>query len=696
MRGVRGTLLLAALLCAGTGHGATQDNNVEWAGLFHDSTELFVSPLEPRAGQSVKLTFRTLKNDCTGVRVRVWDTAGGGSERWTAMSRTSSDAWFDYWTATIATGSSALWYRFEVTDGADTDYYNAQGGAQDDWPPASSKDFQIRPGFKTPAWVKDAVFYQIFPDRFYDGDPTNNVREREYSYGVNTQTGEDAWVYTHADWSARPDNSSPAHMTYEYTTDFYGGDLQGITAKLDYLTDLGVNALYLNPVFLSPSNHKYDTQDFLEVDPHFGGNAALHALMAAAHARGIRVILDGVFNHTSDWHRWMDRKGVYPTLGAFESQASPWLDRYTFTSWPLHYCSWWGFSSLPKINYAAPGVRDWLYGAGEDGELPIASKWIVEAGVDGWRLDVPNDAGPYCEHDDHSIWKGFRQAVKSANPEAFITGEIWTDAASWLQGDEFDSVMNYNGFADPVSLWINGQNTAGEKTPADLGIASFDVDRLDSWLRGTRYDYPAPATQTMLNLLDSHDTPRFLRRTNGLLKTDPAFFDERREDVWRLYLAVIFQMTYVGAPSVYYGDEIGLSGASDPDCRRTFDWSQGNWNTKLRDLYKRMIAIRHRHSALRTGAFLTLHTHNQNGTYAFGRFDASSKVAVVLNNSASAKTLDVPVWLMGVPDGAVMTDELAGTSVAVSGGVARVAGLDGHWGAVLTLSTQATGSVATR
>ncbi|MBI2571359.1 MAG: alpha amylase N-terminal ig-like domain-containing protein [Candidatus Schekmanbacteria bacterium] len=773
-------------------HAAAADNNVEWDGLFSDQSANFMTPTEPSASDNITVRLRAFRNDLTAAAVRYWD----GAERFVSMTKTSTDTVYDYYSGVIPAHSETIWYRFRITDGSKSAWYNPLGPSDAE---PSSRDFQIIPGLSTPDWLKNGVIYQIFVDRFFDGDSGNNVGANEYSLGVHwdgDHQGDPARAYTHSSWSHQPDNAlkhlanagtdpgAPqdeglGRMTYAANVDFFGGDLAGVAAKLDYLQDLGVTVLYLNPIFASPSNHKYDTMDFRIVDPHFGGNAALHDLIDAAHGRGMKVVIDGVFNHTGHWHRWLNRRdgdealatgdyAPYAEDGAFQavetgqfsvssdgvaaSTVNAAVDRYTFRDMETYtaacqsplpkngvieadeYFSWWGFSSLPKINYDADSngdgmeeLRYWLYGGpngiGNLGESasgtviagsiaeevgttkPIARLWIEDFGVDGWRLDVPNDAGGrsagYPTSNDHAIWKGFRKAVRNARLDTYIFGELWTesDVAPYLDnGDEFDAVMNYHGFADPVSLWVNGQNTAAEKTTTDLGQADImTVDQLDSWLSGTRASFAGPIVYAMDNLLDSHDSPRFLRRTKAhkILKgwkegscgfySNPDFYDGSGEDVWKLKLALFLQMSYVGAPSLFYGDEVGLSGADDPSCRQPFNWNYGqqSWRVELRDLVKKLIAARKQYSALRTGSMMTLYRHNDNQIYAFGRWDSGARITVVLNNSSYAQDVSVPVWKLAIPDGNnVLEDALTGARLTVASGHATVH-VDGHFGALL-------------
>lgn len=419
---------------------------------------------------------------------------------------------------------------------------------------------------RVPAWVRDAVFYQIFPERFANGDPSNDP------------PGTEAWGGT-----PTPRN-------------FFGGDLRGIIQRLDYLSALGVNALYLNPIFTSPSNHKYQTSDYMTVDPHFGDAAVFREFIAACHARGIRVILDGVFNHTGVQFFAFDdvkRNGA----------ASPYRNWYTFHGFPVgppsrpNYECWWGYGHLPKLATQEPAVRAYLF--------DVTRHWLAE-GIDGWRLDVPNEI-------PHDFWIAWRTLVKSLNPEAYIVGEIWQDGSPWLQGDQFDAVMNYR-FRDACLQFFAHD--------------SISVTRFDSLLERQRMDYPAAVNGVLQNLLGSHDTERFLTLCDG--------------DTAALTLAWLFQMTYPGAPMIYYGDEIGMVGGRDPGCRGTMVWDPAGQDTTLLARMKSLVALRNREAVLRHGSYQRILADDRKTTLVFSRNTAETNALVFLNRSAHTRTIGVP------------------------------------------------------
>ncbi|RPI29629.1 MAG: glycoside hydrolase family 13 protein, partial [Chloroflexota bacterium] len=389
--------------------------------------------------------------------------------------------------------------------------------------------------FTTPAWVKDAIFYQIFPDRF-----AKSAR------------------------LAKPANIEPWN-TPPSVYGFKGGDLAGIVEHLDYLLDLGVTALYLNPIFQSASNHRYHTHDYFRVDPILGGDQAFDELVKAAHRRGMRIVLDGVFNHAS--------RGFYQFNTILElGKDSPYLDWFHVKKFPLsayqgtpNYGCWMDLPALPKFNTSNPQVREFIF--------EIAHYWL-QRGADGWRLDVP------FEIDDDSFWKEFRHVVKSVYPEAYLVGEVPWEAQRWLQGDQFDGVMNYQfaqaclGFfaADTIDRQVE-KGLMGLRATPILDAPAF-AHRMEELLK----IYPHEAVLAQMNLLDSHDMPRFLSLAG--------------RDKSALRLATLFQMTYPGAPSIYYGDEIGMEGGrEDCDKRRPFPWDRKEWDTELRDYVKKCIEL---------------------------------------------------------------------------------------------------------
>ena len=471
---------------------------------------------------------------------------------------------------------------------------------------------------QTPDWVKDAIFYQIFPDRFAS------------SLRVEKPSNIELW------------NTPPT------PTSFKGGDLLGVVEHLDYLEELGINAIYLNPVFQSASNHRYHTHDYYQVDPLLGGNAALRELIDAAHTRGIRIVLDGVFNHAS--------RGFFQFNHILECGASsPYLDWFTIKGFPVNayeedtkpnYGAWLDLKALPEFNTANPQVREYIF--------RIAEYW-VEFGIDGWRLDVP------FEIDDDSFWQEFRRRVKAANPEAYIVGELWGDSQRWLSGDQFDAQMNYHHQRACIAFF-------GARTLADLypgggfdPLQPIDAEGFAAAIDRMHGLYDWNVTSVQMNLLDSHDTARYLTMVG--------------DDKSALKLATLFGMTMPGAPTVYYGDEIGLSGGYEPASRNSMPWDESGWDHNTLGFMKEAIELRHAYAALRRGRYETLYAQGEQ--FAFLRALADQRIVTAFNTSLDAAKLNFRApdearsaqTLFGSPDRVTLADGALNLTIPARAGV---------------------------
>lgn len=436
----------------------------------------------------------------------------------------------------------------------------------------------------TPEWTKHAVFYQIFPDRFARSPRMIHPRGLAFK-----------------PWGAPPEEQG-----------YQGGDLHGVTDKLDYLQALGVTAIYLNPIFASASNHRYHTFDYYQVDPLLGGKNALRELLDVAHRRKIRVVLDGVFNHASRgfwaFHHILENGGNSPYINWFTVYDWPLRPYNADATQPINYKAWWNLPALPSFNTDDPGVRDYI--------LNVARYW-VEFGVDGWRLDVP------YEIDDDSFWQEFRRVVKGANPEAYICGEIWWNAQRWLQGDQFDAVMNYF-FMDAALSFFGAKTLRPDYKREHLKLEPLDAPAFAARVDAMHSMYDWEVNHAQLNLLDSHDTARALWIMG--------------DDVSALRLCALFQMTMPGAPCVYYGDEIGLSAGDDPACRGAFPWQdETTWNQELLAAYRQATAMRHRYPVLRTGAFAPLYA--QGSVYGFSRKSGAQEAIALFNTDTTAASV---------------------------------------------------------
>jgi alpha-glucosidase len=477
--------------------------------------------------------------------------------------------------------------------------------------PERSHHFRLVPSYEPATWVKAQVFYQIFPERFYDGDPSNNVRNGEYLYEGKPVVARS--------WGELPQGGQGAR-------EFFGGDLEGIRQKLDYLQDLGVTALYLNPVFTSPSSHKYDTVDFCSVDPHFGGNEALARLCEALRERGMRLVLDAVINHTSERHLWFDRYGEFGTQGAYRAKDAPTRRYYTFADEddPESYHGWYGVKTLPVLDYSNPALRRAIYEADD----AVLRRWLRPPyAIDGWRFDVIHMLGEGAGARNNAEYvRHFRRTLREENPQAYVMGEHFFEATSWLQGDQEDGAMNYYGFTLPMRAFLTGLDFRRHPISVDAEDLGYLLDR-------ARAKLPFEIQLSQYNLLDSHDSPRFLTLLGG--------------DAALIRLAVVALFSYVGVPSIYYGDEIGVEGGEDPDCRRPFPWDEASWNHDLRGLYKRLARLRLERKVLQEGAYLQLHAEAD--VFAFARVLSDDVVITVLNRG-EARALELPVWKVGWGD----------------------------------------------
>lgn len=581
------------------------------------------------------------------------------------MSHVDTKGRFDYYAINLALGTKMIKYHFR-TVGQYRLYYNVFGASEhfsEEW------EFEFTPGFKTPDWAKGAVMYQIMVDRFNNGDKSNDVMTNEYAYIGRGVAKVENWM------------EPPA---VDGTRQFYGGDLQGVIDKLEYLEKLGVEVIYFNPIFVSPSNHKYDTQDYDYIDPHFGkivndngklledgdnnnehaqrykvrttdlanleaSNKLFVELVEKAHAHGIKIIIDGVFNHCGSFNKWMDKEKFYTKnknykSGAYISKDSPYNLYFKFLEdrWPDNnsFEGWWGFDTLPKLNYeGSKELCDYI--------IEVGKKWVSPPyNVDGWRLDVAADLG-HSQEFNHEFWKKFRKAVKEANPEAIILAEHYGDANSWLQGDQWDTIMNYDGFMDPVTWFLTGVDKHSDNSnPGMRGDAG-------TFKLTMQYQMSRMQNQSLLvamNELSNHDHSRFLTRTNRMVgRVGTAGTAAASQDIDEAIFkqGVVMQMTLPGAPTLYYGDEAGVCGWTDPDNRRTYPW--GYENFEILEFYRETIAIHRQHKVFKTGSYKPL--VEQRDLLCYGRFDMDNAAFVAINTSDTDKTVSIPTWTLGVEDG---------------------------------------------
>ena len=558
--------------------------------------------------KTLHLRLRTKRDDVAAVQLIYGDpymwANGAWQYRKRMMKKVASDTWFDYWQAAVQPPYRRLRYGFEITDaaGARTVYTERGFFAE---APNHTNDYFCFPFlhgvdvFAPPEWVKDTVWYQIFPERFANGDPANDPE------GV-------------LPWGSAP--PSP--------TNWFGGDLQGIIDHLDYLEALGVNGIYLTPIFQASSNHKYDTMDYFRIDRHFGDAETLRRLVAACHDRGIRVMLDAVFNHCGfAFPPFQDvlKKGERSKfkdwfhLRAFPVETDP-PNYETFAFTPL----------MPKLNTENPEVQNYL--------LDVAAYWIRECDIDGWRLDVANEV-------DHAFWRAFRRHVKALKPDLYILGEVWHDAMPWLEGDQFDAVMNYRFTAAALDF---------------IASRKRDARAFQNEVVHLLYSYPQTVTHVWFNLLGSHDTERILTACGG-----------RVADV-KLLFALL--MTFPGTPCIYYGDEIGMEGGNDPGCRACMKWAESEQNPELKETVQRLIRLRKTHDVLRNGGELSFIESGCPDVAAFGRTSEACAALVFINRGGEAAEVALPEWARGKRAVDLWTDTsfTAGETCRVPGGSFKI------------------------
>ncbi|MFX3634364.1 MAG: alpha-glycosidase [Candidatus Pristimantibacillus sp.] len=489
------------------------------------------------------------------------------------MDKIAVDPLFDYWEAVIRPEQKRFSYGFRVHSNEET-LWLVEDGIYGDQPSPPAGYYEVPfiheiDLFAVPEWTKNAIFYQIMPDRFANGDPSNDPQ-------------------TIQAWGDKPSGDS-----------HFGGDLQGIIENLDHLIDLGVNAVYLTPIFTAPSNHKYDTVDYKQVDPQFGDTELLKNFVKACHEREIRVVLDAVFNHTSE---------QFPPFQDVlkHGEDSKYKDWFHLNGFPVevkdgtpNYAAFGFYGNMPKLNTANPEVKQYL--------LDIAVYWIKEADIDGWRLDVANEV-------DHHFWVDFRNAVKAEKQDAFIIGEVWGNALNWLHGNEFDSSMNY-----PFTNRILDFFSSSERKGSDF------AEQIHQLLMR----YPQHTNEAQFNLLSSHDIPRVATRMG--------------DNKQRLKQAVVFMLTSMGIPCIYYGDEVGIDGDGDPDCRKCMEWDRDKQDRELYDFYKLLIALRKEHSVLRDGRFRFLYADNDKGTMIYERRNGIEHITVWMNNTEDTVMLSHPM-----------------------------------------------------
>jgi len=570
---------------------------VNWMdSVFSDGSIRFVSNPLPKLNEKISIAIRMLK-DSPVEKAYIRYTLNG-EERVVELEEKDIKGNFIYYWTRIKIEEPVLKYHFILCTRDNVYYYNQMGLFEhfitEDY------DFKLIADFEKPSWVDDAIFYQIFVDRFYNGNTENDVKDGEYTYrGFSSKK---------MNWQDKPGK-------YEIygNLDFFGGDLEGIAQKIDYLKELGVNALYLNPIFEAPSNHKYDCADYFNVDKHFGGNRALEQLNKKLHEEDMKIILDISINHTGDTHHWFKEK----------------RDFYYFYD-DENYEAWCGVKSLPVLKYENSEVRNAIY----KDEKSVLKYWLKEPYcIDGWRFDV----GHYTAKVKGStiyreIWREIRRELKTLNKDAYLIAEHWTDAEEYLQGDMWDSIMNYFGFFRPVRKYL-GENdlfTSWKiKNPMKTknGI-NFSKEVMQHFAR-----LPYIIQGMQFNLLSSHDVHRF--------HNSPTISRKN------ILTGIVMLLTFIGIPCIYYGDEIGLEGdlGDLSNCRYPFNWDEKKWDKEIYATYKRLIALRRKEKVLINGSFKILTADDSSISYA--RFNEDEAIIFINSQDKEERTIYIPLLTIG-------------------------------------------------
>lgn len=581
-------------------------------------SEDFLNPSNPRIGSAIIIKLKVSKdNPIEHIFLRI---APNGEEINHEMKKSNEDDFFVWYQVSITIITKITLYRFSIITPEQIYWLNSKLKLLKTTP-SDTYDFKLLADFEDPAWIKDSIFYQIFPDRFLDGDPSNNVKTGEYSWYGNQSVAR-KW-----------DDYEKKQGDYP-SLEFYGGDLEGIRQKIPYLKELGINSIYLNPIFHAPSNHKYDIMDYKTIDKHFGSNEEFARLVEELHTNGIKIILDAILNHTGEGHVWFNKLNVFKEQnGAYNKPNSPYHDFYTFNEWPEDYVSWLGHKSLPKLNYKSEKLREEVY----KNDDSVIKYWLTKPyNIDGWRIDVANMLARQDETQLHlNVWEELRIEMKKCKPDAYLMGETFFDPAILLDGTKLDAVMNYQGFTFPLVKWLTKKEIfyikVNNKIERKIYPVNYTAKDMKKQLVNFRAILPYQIQLLNFNLLSSHDVPRFLTRLEGNIS---------------LYkIAIIFLFTYIGVPSIYYGDEIGMQGSFDPDNRKPMIWKQEKWNMELVNFYKSMIALRKSKEELKKGLIKEIFCRDE--IFSYSRILKNKRTLIILNNSAVEQKISVPVWKIG-------------------------------------------------
>lgn len=600
--------------------------NLDWKdSIYSDGSVNYISRANPQLGETVIIKLRAFSD--SPIKKVVLRYMINGVDFYTVMEAEEITDVFTYYKCDLKISQSVINYHFLIGTAQDTYYYNQLEVTN--YPPAEEFDFRIIAGYESPEWVKKSVFYQIFPDRFHNGNPDNDVRDNEYFFEGHP-TIKKSWGEKTAEYSEA------------FCLDFYGGDLEGIKEKIPYLKDLGVDALYINPVFYAATHHKYDCMDYFNVDPHLGGNKALEGLVKELHKNDMRIIIDVSINHTGSAHKWFNKGGDFfsKEIGAYYNPDAE-ERQYYFFGEDNKYDAWFGVETLPTLNYTSDKLRDIIYRSEES----VVRKWLKPPySIDGWRFDV---AFCMARKDEiqmhHEIWPEIRKSIKEVNPQAYILAEHWTDNIEFLRGNEWDASMNYFGFGRPVRQFVGEPDEFLKRLQKDgFTSAKRRAEELAKMFmqQMARLSYQIASVQ--FNMYDSHDIAR--------LHNNPEISYESCR------AAVIMQFTFPGTPGIYYGDEINIDGhvQTVEGCRYPMEWNEDRQDKERLHFYKTLARLKREEDSLQTGGFKILYAKDYVLSYA--RFIKKKAYIVVCSQDENPVKAKIPAGLIGVLDNSRATE----------------------------------------
>ncbi|MDO5517524.1 MAG: alpha amylase N-terminal ig-like domain-containing protein [Clostridium sp.] len=586
--------------------------------IYTDGSKYFVSNPLPKKGEEIKIYLRAEKDspiDTIFLRTKL-----NGQEELFEMNKEYDDEYLSYYCASIKCYEDMMHYHFYIISDDKKIYYYTQMGIVD-YIPDETYDFKILYNYEQPSWVKESVFYQIFPERFCNGNKENDVKSGEYTFDGYEAIKVEDW------------NSVPKEYDESHCLDFYGGDLEGIREKIPYLKKMGVNAIYINPIFYAATVHKYDCLDYFHVDPHFGGDKAFEELVNDLHENNMKVIIDISINHTGIANKWFNKDGIFfdKSVGAYNNKESKERNYYFFGE-GNQYKEWNGVETLPTLNYTCNDLRDIIYKEKDS----VIKKWLKSPyKIDGWRFDV---ADTMARNDliqlHHEIWPEIRNSIKEENSDAYILAEDWCDVSEFLKGNEWDSAMNYYGCARPVRQFVGENDLFAVRNPKLAQVKTkLTAKNLANRIKEHLCKLPFVIQENQFNLLDSHDVPR-------LHNNEKISFDNYRA-------AVIMMFTLIGTPNIYYGDEAGIDGRinSVEGCRYPMCWDKDIENTKYYNLYSTLSNLKIREDALKYGGFKIISEDDY--VFAYARFNMEDAFITVCSTDDLIREIRIPAKIFG-------------------------------------------------